>query len=65
MILAGGEEINMTLLIIISGCCFKLENFRKKQNGGLVDKKWEEEKSGLVDKGIGLEVWSIHIQSQM
>lgn len=46
----------MTLFIIIFGCCFKLENFRKKQSGGLVDKKWKEENSGLVDKGKGLEV---------
>ena len=57
MILAGGEEITMTLFIIILGCCFKFEIFRKKQNGGLVDKKWEEESSGLVNEDKGLEVW--------
>lgn len=56
MILAGEEEITMTLLIIIFGCCFQFENFRKKQNGGLVDKNWREESSGLVNEGKGLEV---------
>ena len=56
MILAGGEETTMTLFIIILGCCFKFEIFRKKQNGGLVDKKWEEESSGLVNEDKGLEV---------
>lgn len=56
MILAGEEEITMTLFIIIFGCCFKFENFRKKQNGGLVDKNWKEESSGLVNEGKGLEV---------